>query len=41
VFQQTVEDVKSRNATVSPEEIEAAVEEALTAVRAERYGTRT
>ena len=41
VFQQTVEDVKARNANVSPEEIEAALDEALTAVRAERFGTRT
>ena len=41
VFQQTVEDVKARNANVSPEEIEAAIDEALTAVRAERFGTRT
>jgi hypothetical protein len=41
VFHQTVEDVKARNANVSPEEIEAAIDEALTAVRAERFGTRT
>jgi hypothetical protein len=41
VFQQTVEDVKARNANVSPEEIEAALDEVLTAVRAERFGTRT
>ena len=41
VFQQAVEDVKARNANVSPEEIEAAIDEALTAVRAERFGTRT
>jgi hypothetical protein len=41
VFQQTVEDVKARTANVSPEEIEAAIDEALTAVRAERFGTRT
>jgi hypothetical protein len=41
VFHQTVEDVKARNANVSPEEIEAAIDEALTAVRAERFDTRT
>ena len=41
VFHQTVEDVKARNANVSPEEIEAALDEVLTAVRAERFGTRT
>ena len=41
VFHQTVEDVKARNANVSPEEIEAAIDEALTAVRAERFGPRT
>jgi len=41
VFHQTVEDEKARNANVSPEEIEAAIDEALTAVRAERFGTRT
>ena len=41
VFHQTVEDVKARNANVSPEDIEAAIDEALTAGRAERFGTRT
>jgi hypothetical protein len=40
VFHQTVEDTKARNANVPQEEIEAAIEEALTAVRAERFGTR-
>jgi hypothetical protein len=40
VFHQTVEDTKARNANVPQEEIEAAIEEALTAVRAERLGTR-
>jgi len=40
VFHQTVEDTKARNADVPQEEIEAAIEEALTAVRAERFGTR-
>ena len=40
VFHQTVEDTKARNANVPQEEIEAAIEEALTAVRAERFGPR-
>jgi hypothetical protein len=40
VFHQTVEDTKARNANVPPDEIEAAIEEALMAVRAERFGTR-
>lgn len=40
VFHQTVEDTKARNAHVPQEEIDAAIEEALTAVRAERFGTR-
>lgn len=40
VFHQTVEDTKARNANVPQEEIEAAIDEALTAVRAERFGTR-
>jgi hypothetical protein len=40
VFHQTVEDAKARNAGVPQEEIEFAIEEALTAVRADRFGTR-
>jgi seryl-tRNA synthetase len=40
VFQQTVEETKARNANVPQEEIEAAIDEALTAVRAERFGKR-
>lgn len=40
VFHQTVEDTKARNADVSQEEIDAAIDEALTAVRAERFGNR-
>jgi hypothetical protein len=40
VFHQTVEDTKARNANVPQEEIEAAIDEALAAVRAERFGTR-
>jgi hypothetical protein len=40
VFQQTVEETEARNANVPQEEIEAAIDEALTAVRAERFGKR-
>jgi hypothetical protein len=40
VFQQTVEDTKARNANVPQEEIDAAIDEALTAVRAERFDKR-
>lgn len=40
VFYQTVEDTKTRNANIPQEEIEAAIDEALAAVRAERFGTR-
>ncbi|MFI4888895.1 MAG: ribbon-helix-helix domain-containing protein [Steroidobacterales bacterium] len=40
VFHQTVEDTKERNANVPQEELDAAIEEALTAVRAERFGKR-
>jgi hypothetical protein len=40
VFQQTVEETKARNANVPQEELEAAIDEALTAVRAERFGKR-
>jgi hypothetical protein len=40
VFHQTVEDAKARNANVPQEEIDAAIDEALTAVRAERFGKR-
>lgn len=40
VFQQTVEETKARNANVPQVEIEAAIDEALTAVRAERFGKR-
>jgi hypothetical protein len=41
VFHQTVEDTKARNANLPQEEIDAAIDEALTAVRAERFGIRT
>jgi hypothetical protein len=40
VFHQTVEDTKERNTNVPQEELDAAIEEALTAVRAERFGKR-
>jgi Ribbon-helix-helix domain len=40
VFDQTVAETKARNATVSAEEIDAAIDEALAAVRAERLGSR-
>jgi len=40
VFYQTVEDTKTRNANIPQEEIEAAIDDALAAVRAERFGTR-
>jgi hypothetical protein len=40
VFDQTVADTKARNASVPAEEIESAIEEALAAVRAERFGSR-
>lgn len=41
VFHQTVEDTKARSANVPQEEIDAAIDEALAAVRAERFGKRT
>jgi hypothetical protein len=40
VFHQTVEDTKERNLNVPHEELDAAIEEALAAVRAERFGKR-
>lgn len=39
VFEATVADVKARNAAVAPDELEADIEEALQAVRAERFGS--
>lgn len=41
VLDRTVTEVKSRNADVPPEEIEAAIEEALASVRAERFRPAT
>jgi hypothetical protein len=40
VFDQTVSETKALNASVPAEEIESAIEEALIAVRAERFGCR-
>ena len=40
VFDQTVQDVRTRNATVPAKELDEAVEEALAEVRAERFGSR-
>ena len=37
VFNRTVQSVRERNAGVAPKEIEAAVDEALAVVRAERF----
>ena len=37
VLQDTVAEVKARNANTPPEEIEAAIEEALEGVRTERF----
>jgi len=41
VFDQTVQDVRARNADVPTGELEEAVEEALAEVRAERFGSRS
>jgi hypothetical protein len=40
VFDQTVRDVKARNAAAPVQVIEAEIDEALAAVRAERFGPR-
>jgi hypothetical protein len=40
VFDQTVSETKARNAAAPAEEIESAIDEALAAVRAERFGPR-
>lgn len=39
VLDQTVAEAKGRNAKARPVDIEAAIEEALAAVRAERFGS--
>lgn len=40
VFDQTVSEVQARNAAVPAEQIESEIDEALAAVRAERFGLR-
>jgi hypothetical protein len=40
LFDQTVSKTKSRNASAPAEEVESAIDEALAAVRAERFGSR-
>jgi hypothetical protein len=40
VLDQTVTEIKARNASASAEEIEADIAEALAAVRAERFGSQ-
>jgi hypothetical protein len=38
VFDQTVAETKARNASIPAEEIDSAIDDALAAVRAERFG---
>jgi hypothetical protein len=40
VFDQTVTETKARNVKATVEEINSAIDEALVAVRAERFGSR-
>ena len=40
VFEQTVSEVKARNASVPAAQIESEIDQALAAVRAERFGAR-
>ena len=40
VFDQTVTETKARNIKSAVEDVEAAIDEALAAVRAERFGNR-
>jgi hypothetical protein len=40
VFDETLRETRARNANVPQEEIEGAIDEALAAVRAERFGPR-
>lgn len=40
VFDQTVSEVQARNASVPAEQIESEIDQALAAVRAERFGLR-
>ncbi|MFO1468090.1 MAG: ribbon-helix-helix domain-containing protein [Steroidobacteraceae bacterium] len=40
VFDETLRETRARNAHIPAEEMESAIDEALAAVRAERFGTR-
>lgn len=40
VYDETVRETRAKNANVPPEEIEAAIDEAVAAVRAERFGSQ-
>ena len=40
VYDETVRETRAKNADVPPKEIEAAIDEAVAAVRAERFGSR-
>jgi Ribbon-helix-helix domain len=40
VYDETVRETRAQNANLPPEEIEAAIDEAVAAVRAERFGSR-
>lgn len=40
VYDETVREARAKNAHVSSKEIEAAIDEAVAAVRAERFGSR-
>jgi Ribbon-helix-helix domain len=38
VFHRTVQDLKTRNAGTDPEELQSLIDDAVSAVRAERHG---
>lgn len=40
VYDETVRETRAQNAHIPPKEIEAAIDEAVAAVRAERFGSR-
>ena len=40
VYDETVRETRAKNAHVAPEEIEAVIDEAVAAVRAERFGSK-
>jgi len=40
VFDQTVAETKARNVSIPTEEVDSVIDEALAAVRAERFGSR-